>query len=253
MPLSVFRLRGGRVTYQDHPVLVDVEFEMAPGEFVALLGGNGAGKTTLVRALLGLTPLSAGSLEVFDTPIGRFRDHHRLGYVPQRLAQAAEVPACVEEVVMSGRASQVGLLRRPRSQDREAVRRALDSVGLTDRGRDDVRHLSAGQQQRVMIARALAVEPEVLVLDEPAAGIDVESQQALAATLAELRQQGRAVLLVAHGLGAMVELVDRTVVLDAGRVIHDGPPLMPPGAEHLHVHGDVGPHSHVHHHPGEER
>jgi zinc transport system ATP-binding protein len=254
-PLRPFVLRGGRIVLDGNVVLEDVDFSMASGEFVALLGGNGAGKTTLVKALLGLIPLRSGSLEVFATPIERFRERYRIGYVPQRMTAAAGVPATVWEVVSSGRASRMRLMARSGNKDREAVRRALDAVRLTGNERQSVATLSGGQQQRTLIARALAAEPDVLVLDEPASGVDIESQEALAAGLGELREQGRSILLVTHGLGAMEPLVDRTVVLDSGRVVYDGPPLIPrEGLRYLHLHPEYHPTGeHVHHHPEPEK
>lgn len=223
-----FDLRGARVVLGSRTVLHDVSLRLGPAELVFLLGDNGSGKTTLVKALLGLLPLEAGTLEVFSTPAARFRRWDRIGYVPQRPGASSGVPASVREVVLSGRAGKVGALRRYGPRDRELARRALEAVGLAALAGEPVANLSGGQQQRVLIARSLAGDPDVLVLDEPAAGIDAESQESLARTLAALREQGRSVLLVAHGLGPMRPLVDRTVVLASGRVVHDGP-LSPPG------------------------
>jgi zinc transport system ATP-binding protein len=249
-----FLLRGGRVVIGSRAALDEVDFRLESGEFLALLGGNGAGKTTLVKVLLGLLPISAGTVELFATPLDRFQDWHRIGYLPQRFTAASGVPATVREVVATGRLARTGMWRRPGTDDREAVRRALEIVGLRDRERDSLETLSGGQQQRVLIARALTVEPDVLVLDEPASGIDVESQEALAGALKVVREQGRSVLLVAHGLGAMEPLVDRTVVLEAGRVIYEGAPLVPSAElRHLHLHPDQHREEpHVHHHRHEE-
>jgi zinc transport system ATP-binding protein len=149
------------------------------------------------------------------------------------------MPASVREVVASGRVGRVGWLRRTTAYDREVCAAALDSVGLASRARDPFRTLSGGQQQRALIARALAGEPDVLVLDEPTAGVDRENQEALAHTLALLKERGHAMLLVTHHLGPLADLVDRTVVLDAGRVAYDGP--VPPGG--------MAPDDEHHHHP----
>ncbi len=207
-------------------------------EFVALLGANGSGKTTLVRTLLGLHPVTAGEVRLFGVPLRAFREWVRIGFVPQHLNTQAGLPASVAEVVASGRVGRTGWLRRTSDADRAAVRSALDAVGLADRAREPVRSLSGGQHQRVLIARALAGEPDVLVLDEPTAGVDRESQQTLAETLRLLKERGHGVLMVTHHLGPLADLVDRAVVLEAGRVVHDGP--VPPGGmpaddEHHHL------------------
>ncbi|MCU1672369.1 MAG: transporter related [Frankiales bacterium] len=241
--MSVFDLRGGCVALGGREVLHDVDVRVEPGEFVAVLGANGSGKTTLVRTLVGLVPLSSGSLEVFGTPLSRFREWPRLGYVPQRLAVGGGVPSTVREVVASGRIGRTRRLRRMGRADREAVEHALGDVGLTDRADDPVATLSGGQQQRVLIARALAGEPEVLVLDEPTAGVDADSQDTLAGALGHLSQAGGSVVLVAHELGPLAELIGRAVVLGGGRVLSDGPPPEPEG-HHAHP-------SHVHVHPHE--
>jgi zinc transport system ATP-binding protein len=243
--MSVFDLRHGCVTLGGREILHDVSVTVGSGEFVAVLGANGSGKTTLVRALVGLVPLSGGSLEVFDTPLARFRDWPRLGYVPQRLAVGGGVPSTVREVVASGRTGRARRLRRLSVQDQHAIDHALEDVGLTHRAGDAVATLSGGQQQRVLIARALAGEPDVLVLDEPTAGVDADSQDTLAGALGHLSRQGGSVVLVAHELGPLGDLIHRAVVMAGGRVVSDGPPPQPEGhhahAGHVHTHAHEGP------------
>jgi zinc transport system ATP-binding protein len=225
-------LIGGSVAYDGRAVLSGVDLLVRRGEVVAVLGSNGSGKSTLVRGLLGLVPMS-GRRELFGQPAERFREWPRIGYVPQRQGAASGVPATVREVVTSGRLARMRWLRPASAADRAAVARALEVVGLSDRSRDSVATLSGGQQQRVLIARALASEPELLVLDEPTSGVDLAAQEALAQTLGRLVHEQVSVLLVAHELGPLHRLVDRAVVLQDGRKIHDGPP---PDLEHLHVH-----------------
>lgn len=238
--MTVFELRGGCVVLGGREILHDVSVSVDSGEFVAILGANGSGKTTLVRALVGLVPLSAGSLDVFGTPLARFRDWPRLGYVPQRLAVGGGVPSTVRELVASGRTGRARRLRRLGPADQAAIDHALEDVGLAHRGRDPVATLSGGQQQRVLIARALAGEPDVLVLDEPTAGVDADSQDTLAGALGHLARQGGSVVLVAHELGPLAELIGRAVVMSGGRVLSDGPPPEPEGhhahADHVHTH-----------------
>ena len=232
MTRPVVDLRGGSVVYDGRLALDRVDLHVEAGEVVAVLGANGSGKSTLVRALLSLVPLATGELSLFGTPVARFTDWPRIGWVPQRTAASTGVPATVREVVATGRLA-VRRLRPARAADRDAVDRALTAVGLSDRARDSVGTLSGGQQQRVLIARALTCDPELLVLDEPTAGVDAESQSALTDTLAELVAGGTTVLVVTHELGSMHGLITRAVTLAEGRVLHDGPP---PDADHLHLH-----------------
>jgi zinc transport system ATP-binding protein len=232
-----FHISGGTVNFGPTVALRDVHFHLDPGEFVVLLGANGSGKTTLVKALLGLVPLNRGRLEVFGTPLRKFRDWGRIGYVPQRATAASGVPASAFEVVLAGRLARSRKWGPHSKDDGRAVRNALELVDMADKVKEPVETLSGGQQQRVLIARALAGEPDVLVLDEPVSGIDLEHQESFAATLGELNRQGRSVLLVAHALGVIEPLVSRAVVLTQGEVTYDGRPL-----HELHD-------SHVHHHP----
>lgn len=229
----VLEVRGASVAYDRRPALVEVDLTVTAGEVVAVLGANGSGKSTLVRTLLGLVPVTAGTVELFGTPLARFTDWSRIGYVPQRVGAATGVPATVREVVTSGRLPKMRRLRRMSSADRAAVDRALEVVGLADRADRSVATLSGGQQQRVLIARALTCAPALLVLDEPTSGVDLASQTALAEALRLLVDEGVTVVNVAHELGPMHALVTRAVTLADGRVLHDGPP---PGLEHLHLH-----------------
>jgi zinc transport system ATP-binding protein len=245
--VPVVSLRGVRADLGSRPVLRGVDLAVHRGEVVALLGANGSGKSTAVRTLIGQVPVTAGEVELFGTPRGRFKDWARVGYVPQRTTAAGGVPATVTEVVSSGRLSRArfGVLRRA---DHAAVRRALELVGMADRAKDSVDALSGGQHQRVLIARALAAEPELLIMDEPMAGVDLASQEVLARTLRDQVAAGVTVLLVLHELGPLEPLIDRAVVLRDGCVLHDGPPPRAvgqhalPGHDHVHPHE---PHGHT--------
>ncbi|MEU4347590.1 metal ABC transporter ATP-binding protein [Streptomyces sp. NPDC023838] len=238
----VISLRGATATLGARPVLRGIDLTVRRGEVVALLGANGSGKSTAVRSVIGQVPLTGGSVELFGTELKRFRNWARVGYVPQRTTAAAGVPATVREVVASGRLSRtkLGLLSKA---DRAAVRRAIELVGLADRAKDSVNALSGGQHQRVLIARALASEPELLIMDEPMAGVDLASQEILAATLREQVAGGATVLLVLHELGPLEPLIDRAVVLRDGCVTHDGPPPKATGQHALPGHDHVHPHS----------
>ncbi|MEU5790771.1 metal ABC transporter ATP-binding protein [Micromonospora purpureochromogenes] len=247
MTAPVITVTHGAVGYDGRPVLRDVSLTVTAGEVVAVLGANGSGKSTLIRAVLGLVPLAAGSVELFGTPLRRFRQWRRIGYVPQRLGAGGGVPATVREVVASGRLARRGVLRPPGRADREAVDAALRAVGLADRAADPVATLSGGQQQRTLIARALAGRPELLVLDEPTAGVDAASQEAFATALRDFVADGGTVLLVAHELGPLRPLISRAVVVHQGGICHDGAVPEPaghhaePDHDHVHPHGPDEP------------
>lgn len=240
------------IGYHRRPVLHETDFRIDAGEAVAVLGPNGAGKSTLVRGILGLAEILAGSVELFGVPRAKFHAWHRLGYVPQSHSVASGIPSTVREVVASGRLTRTSVVRPFSAADRRAVLAAIETVGLSDRSRHPVATLSGGQQRRVLIARALAGEPDLLVLDEPTAGVDAESREVLADTLAGLVRGGTAILFVTHELNEMAPVITRTVVVEQGRIRYDGSPLPEQGhrspslgtadCEHLDPHG-VSPES----------
>lgn len=241
----VIAMRGVTAELGSRPVLRGIDLTVRSGEVVALLGANGSGKSTAVRSVIGQVPVSGGSIELFGTPRRGFRDWARVGYVPQRTTAAGGVPATVTEIVSSGRLARTrfGVFRKA---DRAAVQRALELVGMADRAKDSVTALSGGQHQRVLIARALVAEPQLLIMDEPMAGVDLASQEVLAHTLREQVAAGTTVLLVLHELGPLEPLIDRAVVLRDGCVLHDGPPPKAvgqhalPGHDHVHPHPPAG-------------
>ena len=243
-PVPPVEVRGGAVAIGGRPILRGIDLRVEDGQFLALMGANGSGKSTLVRAMTGLSPLSAGSLSLFGTPIESFHDWQRLGFVPQRSSAATGVPSSVREVVASGRLTRRRLLRPLSRADRQAIDDAIEVVGLTDLAQRGVSQLSGGQHQRVLIARALAGRPDLFFLDEPAAGVDLPNQQALADALEVLSGRGATIVLVAHELGPMAPLIDRAVVMRNGRIAYDGEPL----ADHEVHHPDFGE-AHTHHHP----
>lgn len=209
--------------YSHESVVEDVSLTVRRGEFLALVGPNGSGKTTLLRLLLGLLRPRSGSIRLFGVEPAAFRERWRLGYVPQRPALAADLPATVDEIVATGR-----LARRPWGRrsgaDRDSIDHALAVVGLADlRGRR-VGDLSGGQQQRAFIARALASDPDMLVLDEPVAGVDAEAQALFRDALVHhVGTHGGSVLLVSHELGAVAADLDRVIVIKRS-IRFDGPP-----------------------------
>lgn len=220
-------------------VLSNISVDIFAGEFAAILGVNGSGKTTLMRAMLGLIPITSGSVRLYGVDLPRFRDWQRLAYVPQRLHSAGAVPVSVHEVVG---ASLISPRRRwPRRGDRAAIAEALDRVGLAHRRTDRFDSLSGGQQRRVMIAAALAKNADTYILDEPTAGVDAESQERIAETFRHLRDEGRTVLLVTHELGTFSSLATRIIVLGSrtgvgSHVMYDGPPPVPEHLSEQHWH-----------------
>ena len=220
--------------YPRQAVLDGVTFDVDPGEFVALVGPNGSGKSTLLRIALGLTQPQGGQVRLFGAAPDALAERWRVGYVPQRPMLADVLPATVEEVVASGRLARRGWHRRLRGDDWEAVEAALGAVDLLPLRRRLLSELSGGQQQRAFIAKALASRPELLVLDEPVAGVDVESQRSFRDSLVSLISggqgdpgspaRGTAVLLVSHELSAVADDLDRVVVLRHGKIAFDGSP-----------------------------
>jgi zinc transport system ATP-binding protein len=205
-------------------VLDDITLRLGSSEFVALVGPNGSGKSTLLKVLLGVLRPEGGEALLFGERPDRFRERWRIGYVPQRPAIASEVPATVREIVSGGRLSRRGWWRPPAARDRDAVDHAIESVGLGGLADRPIAELSGGQQQRAFIARAFASDPELLVLDEPIAGVDAESQRRFRDSLTHLiAQHGAGVLLVSHELSAVADEVDRVIVLKR-RILFDGPP-----------------------------
>lgn len=222
MSAPAFELRAGCVEFDGVHVLDHLDLSIAAGVGTALMGANGSGKTTLVRALVGLQTLAHGQVLVHGVPLPLFRERSRLALVPQRLPAASGVPIGVGEFVALGTVT-----RRTRGfttsrADRARVRGALAEVGLVERTGARLDTLSGGQQRRAMVARALAGPADTLLLDEPTAGVDKESQSLIAAALQRHLAQGRTLVLVTHGLGPLAPLISRTLVLGGGRVLYEG-------------------------------
>ena len=234
MPLAV-ELRHVCFAYPGGPeVLHDVDLEVEAGEFVAIAGPNGGGKTTLLRVAVGLEQPARGDARIFGEPAMHSARRGRIGYLAQRAQLGIDAPATVREVVESGRVSR-GLISR---SDGAAVDQAIERVGLSRQTRSVLSRLSGGQQQRAFLAKALAARPDLLVLDEPTAGVDVDAQEALAALLEELhRDLGVTILFCSHEFGAVEQYVDRLVLVRGG-IVFDGDPTALPTSWHdpSHVH-----------------
>ncbi len=207
-------------SYDGQTALVDVSFEVEPGERLAIVGPNGAGKSTLLRALAGLHPPSSGSIRVHGhAPEG----HICIAFVSQQSAVDWRFPVTVTDVVSMGRVGRVGPLRRFRSSDREIVRRALADVDLVDLAGRRIEALSGGERQRMFVARALAQESELILMDEPFAGLDVHSRDELIHTLDDLRSRDVTLLVALHDLGLASAHFDKILLLKR-RVLGFGSP-----------------------------
>lgn len=208
------------VSYDGRRVLEDVSFDVNPGELVAIIGPNGAGKTSLIKAILHLVPAS-GTILVKGQPLSRRA--RRVAYVPQINAVNWRFPATVLDVVVMGRIGRIGWFRRPGRSDRELALAALEQVNMADFAKHPIADLSGGQQQRVFLARALAQEPEVMLLDEPISGVDVPTQEVILHLLRDLSAAGRTLLLTTHHLQHLEHHFDALLCLNR-RLIAYGPP-----------------------------
>ncbi len=218
---AAVRYAGVSIGYHGTPVLTDVDLTLAGGQRLALVGPNGAGKSTLIKSILGLVPVLGGTATVLGgTPAGA---RQLTGYVPQTDSLDADFPVTAAQVVMMGRYRRIGWWRPTRAADRRAAREALDRVGLADRAGTHFGILSGGQRQRVLLARAIAAEPRLLLLDEPFNGVDALSQEAILRVLRELSTAGTALVLSTHDLTVARELADLVCLLN-GRQWAIGPP-----------------------------
>jgi manganese/zinc/iron transport system ATP- binding protein len=213
-------VRDLTVAYRDKPVLWDVDVEIPAGTLTAIVGPNGAGKTTLLKAVLGLLPIAAGSVEIFGQP---YPEQRRLvAYVPQRGSVDWEFPTNALDVVTMGTYGRLGWIRRPGKQERTRAMACLEQVGMADFAARQINQLSGGQQQRVFLARALAQDADLYLMDEPFVGVDATTEQAIVGLLHDLRAQGKTVVCVHHDLESAPEYFDWLILLNV-RLIGAGP------------------------------
>jgi manganese/zinc/iron transport system ATP- binding protein len=241
-PLEVHNLT---VAYHRRPVLWDIDFTIPQGVLVGVVGPNGAGKSTLLKAIMGLLPAASGEVRLFGAPFPANRT--RLGYVPQRETVDWDFPTSVLDVVLMGRYGKRPLFRRPTAADREVARRALKQMGMSGFENRQISQLSGGQQQRVFLARALAQEADLYLMDEPLAGVDAATEKAVIGLLRELREQGRTVLAVHHDLASVPEYFDwvlmlnlRLVAIGPTALVFDDERLRQTYGGRLHVLAEVG-------------
>ena len=219
---NAVEIRNLSVSYNRRPALEDATLAVPRGAMLGIVGPNGGGKSTLVKAVLGLVPFGSGSVEILGRPLDR-RVRRKVGYVPQREDVDWNFPVSAYDVVMMGRVPSIGLLRRPTDKDRALVREALRTVGMEDFAESQIGELSGGQQQRIFLARALAQEAELLLLDEPVSGVDAPSQHEIFDLLRRLQGEGRTVVVTTHDLSCVAERFDLALLLNR-RVVALGSP-----------------------------
>ena len=211
------------VTYRNgHTALWNATFEIPRGTVTALVGVNGAGKSTLFKAIMGFVPTAKGDISVLGLSVKEALSKNLIAYVPQAEEVDWAFPVLVEDVVMMGRYGHMGFLRRPGALDHAAVDLALDRVGMKDLRHRQIGELSGGQRKRVFLARALAQDGQVILLDEPFTGVDVQTEAQIVTLLRELRDEGRVMLVSTHNLGSVPEFCDRTVFVK-GTILSHGP------------------------------
>ncbi|MFC7072746.1 metal ABC transporter ATP-binding protein [Halovenus rubra] len=207
--------------YTATPVVRDISLQIEAGEYVAIVGPNGSGKSTLMKLMMGLVKPDEGRIRLFSEPAHKFDDGSRIGYVAQHASASKEMPITVREVIKMGRFPHIGFGRLS-AADWEIVDQALETVGMSAFANRRVTNLSGGQRQRAFIARALASEADLLVLDEPTVGVDAESVEAFYDLLEALNDEGITILLIEHDLSAVTNHAERVVCLN-GQIHFDGP------------------------------
>lgn len=220
MPKSAIEVHNLTVSYNQRPVLWDVDFTLPEGKLIAIVGPNGSGKTTLLKSIMGLVPLSGGFARLFDQPLEEVRS--QVSYVPQRETVDWDFPARVKDVVLMGRYRPQNLLRRLTKVDREVADWALEQVRMEEFAQRQISQLSGGQQQRVFIARSLAQQANLYLMDEPFAGVDAASEKAILELLLQLKDRGKTLLIVHHDLNTVRQYFDWVVLMNT-RLVAAGP------------------------------
>ncbi len=200
------------VSYAKKPVLYGVDVQVPQGALVGIIGPNGAGKSTMIRAIMGLLPLSSGWVKVFGDSFEK--NSHRVGYVPQREQVDWDFPVNVMDVVLMGRYGRLGWLRRVSKEDRRIAEESLEKVGMLPFRNRQISNLSGGQQQRVFLARALAQQSDLYLMDEPFAGVDATTERAIVTLLQDLKAAGKTILVVHHDLTTAREYFDHLLLLN---------------------------------------
>jgi len=207
-------------SYQRKPVLWDIDFKIPHGKLVGIVGPNGSGKTTLLRNIMGLMKPDSGYVNIFGMKLDKVRE--KVSYVPQRESVDWDFPASVLDVVEMGRYRKDKLFRKLKKEDREIARASLEKVGMLEFARRQISQLSGGQQQRVFIARSLAQEADLYLMDEPFVGVDAATEESILTLLREMKEQGKTVVIVHHDLQTAYEYFDHIVLLNT-RLVAAGP------------------------------
>jgi manganese/zinc/iron transport system ATP- binding protein len=213
---TVIEVRDLTVAYHESPVLWDLDIDFAAGKATAIVGPNGAGKSTLLKAILNLVPVAAGATRVFGSRLDQVRQ--RVAYVPQRGSVDWDFPTNALDVVTMGRYGRIGWFRRPSKSDLDIARDCLAKVGMSDFAERQISQLSGGQQQRVFLARALAQEADLYLMDEPFVGVDAVTEKAIVQLLHEVRDAGKTVIAVHHDLESVADYFDNVVLLNVNLI-----------------------------------
>ncbi len=222
---NCIEIEGLNFSYNGDTVLEDITFSVKSGEYLGIIGPNGSGKTTLIKIILRILRADSGKIRLFGEDINDFSDLYRIGYVPQKVSQSEfYFPATVYEVIKSGLCAKKGLFKRLVEKDRLSMEKAMEIAEVTEFRNTLISRLSGGQRQRVFIARALAVEPGILMLDEPATGIDIASQDKFYSFLNELNTRlGITIVFVTHDLGVIADEANSILCINK-KVCCYGPP-----------------------------
>jgi zinc transport system ATP-binding protein len=233
MPEIAVEMRGLSVAYNGSQALADIDLTIEAGRYVGILGPNGAGKSTLLKVILGLVKPTRGEVWVFGEAPQKLRHRGQVvGYLPQRPLTNPKFPVSILEVVLMGRYGQVGLMRKPGARDQEIARRNLERLGIAHLADRPIGEISGGEQQRVFIARALAVEPKMLILDEPTISLDACAQDELYELVRGFREElNLTVLVVSHDIGAVARHVDDIICINQRIHVHQPPPIERLGLE----------------------
>ena len=249
------KLEETTVYRADNLVLDNITLEIPAGSFHAIIGPNGSGKTTLVKTILGLIPYQSGQVRVFgQLPDKLGKERHRLGYVPQGMPVDLNFPVNVLQVVLMSRYGRIGLFNSPGKADYEAARRALERVDMLPAAQTPINELSGGQLQRVFVARALATDPDLLLLDEPTTGVDINTSEGFYELLHSLVAEGVTVVLVSHDVGVVARHADLVACLNRRLIVHGSPGEVLDDDVIESMYGkqaSVFPHAHMSHEGGE--
>ncbi len=223
--VPIFEVRNLYFNVHEQKVLSNISLEIFEGEYIAIIGPNGGGKTTLIRILLGLNKPTSGDVKIFGKKIKNFKEWYKIGYVPQRASLIDEnFPATVEDIVSMGRTAKRSLFATKSHEDREAIEDSMQKMDVLNLRDKMVGTLSGGQRQRVMIARALASNPKILILDEPNTGVDAISQQRFYTLLAKLnREENITILFITHDIGVIVDDIQRLFTINQKATICNNP------------------------------